>query len=91
MWPSADAKDSQTSRELRYSAGMTDEPENLTLRMLRRIDERLDTIEARLGEISGTQSAVLQLLTAQDARLSRIEADLTRVKRRLDLSDAPAD
>ncbi len=70
---------------------MTDEPENLTLRMLRRIDERLDTIEARLNEITATQSAVLQLLTAQEARLSRIEADINLVKRRLELSDAPAD
>jgi len=70
---------------------MSDEPDNLTLRILRRIDERLDAIEARLSEITGTQSAILQLLTAHDAPLLRIETDLGRVKRRLDLSDAPAD
>lgn len=69
---------------------MADEPDNLTLRMLRKIDARLDAIEARLSEITGTQSAMLQLMTAQDARLSRIESDLSRVQRRLDLNEAPA-
>jgi len=70
---------------------MTDEPENLTLRMLRRIDARLDAIENRLDLIEqrqrGVEHQTTALLQGQDA----MRADLARVKRRLDLSDAPAD
>jgi len=70
---------------------MTDEPENLTLRMLRRIDARLDAMENRLDLIEqrqrGVEHQTTALLQGQDA----VRADLARVKRRLDLSGAPAD
>jgi hypothetical protein len=78
---------------------MTDEPENLTLRYLRRIDEKID----RLGEDVIDMKARMQTvgtglvdirrdivnlhadIVRIDHRLDRVEQPLGRIERRLDL------
>ena len=58
---------------------MSDEPENLVLVYLRRIDQRLDRVETKLD------------IAAVNARLDNLDRRLTRIERRLDLVGQPAD
>lgn len=82
---------------------MADEPENLTLRYLRRIDERttrieetqiehgerLTTIERMLASLRREQALDAEARAALETRIDRLAAEINRIKRRLDLSDAP--
>jgi septal ring factor EnvC (AmiA/AmiB activator) len=82
---------------------MADEPENLTLRYLRRIDERttrieetqiehserLTTIERMLASLRREQALEAEARAALETRIDRLAAEINRIKRRLDLSDAP--
>lgn len=67
---------------------MSDQPADLTLIMLRRLDEKLDRALFNLGEIKER----IGLLEAQYASLSRrvdhIEGRLDRIERRLDIVPA---
>ena len=80
---------------------MSDEPENLVLVYLRRIDakiddlradvvevkQRLTTLEIQVGNLVATeQSHYAQAML----RMDRLGADVDRIKRRLDIADAPA-
>jgi len=74
---------------------MPDEPDNLTLRMLRRMDEKLDRV---LGDVADMkfrltslerQSAEVRLdIAGVSSRLDRMDVRLDRIERRLDLVDA---
>jgi tetrahydromethanopterin S-methyltransferase subunit G len=66
---------------------MADEPENLVLHYLRRLDEKVDRLIADVRELKGTQTGMLEFLAAHDGRLTRIEDRLDRIERRLDLHD----
>lgn len=82
---------------------MADEPENLTLRYLRRIDERttrieetqiehgerLTTIERMLASLRREQALDAKVRAALETRVDRLAAEINRIKRRLDLADAP--
>jgi glutathione S-transferase len=75
---------------------MTDEPDNLVLRYLRRIDERLERVEADLRDLKGRMTLVEERLgylevaiAHQSARIDRIEDRLARIERRLDLVTEP--
>lgn len=71
---------------------MTDNtPDNLVLEHLRAIRGDMDEVKANITEIKTTQAAVLQLMSAHETRLSRIEGDIAFIKRRLDIADAPAE
>ncbi len=66
---------------------MSDQPENLALVYLRRIDAKLDKLQTdipeikeRLGFLEGTYASVSRRVDRMDDRLERIE-------RRLDLVD----
>jgi predicted nuclease with TOPRIM domain len=64
-----------------------DEPDNLTLRYLRRIDEKLDLVIDRVNELT-RRTGTLEISVANlSSRVDRIEARLDRVYRRLDLLD----
>ncbi len=81
---------------------MADEPENLILRYLRRIDEKVDNMGADIRDLKGRMSAVetglnavkrdLVTLTESDARLQitidRQGERLDRIDRHLDLREA---
>ncbi len=74
---------------------MPDEPDNLTLRTLRRMDEKLDRV---LGDVADMkfrltslerQSAEVRLdIAGVSSCLDRMDVRLDRIERRLDLVDA---
>jgi hypothetical protein len=77
---------------------MSDEPEDMTLRLLRRIDERQARFEDALrdfrAELRAIKSYIGGLVTDQTTiahRLEDIEAWRSRINRRLDLVDSDPD
>ena len=71
------------------------EVENLTLEMLRRIDRRLDNIEGdvhdlklRMSIVEDHLGTIIVSIGGLNHRMDRFDERLTRVERRLDLSDA---
>ena len=73
---------------------MTDEIGNLILERLRRMDDRLVNIEADMHDVKLRVSAVedhigtlVASMAGLNARMDRFDARLTRVERRLDISD----
>lgn len=73
---------------------MTDEPDSLVLRYLRKLDEKIDRIDERQQETNGElrsikthMSAFLQSELAQDGSLASILARLDKIERRLDLNN----
>lgn len=80
---------------------MSDAPENLMLRYLRRLDERTERMAEDLREVkhrlSTVEAQVGQLLANEQshyaatmARQDQTDTRLDRIERRLDLTDAPA-
>jgi hypothetical protein len=76
--------------------GMAEEPENLVLHYLRRLDEKVDQlrednreIKARLGQVEATVAQVHVSLAEHSLRFDRLHYRLERIERRLDLVDAP--
>jgi predicted nuclease with TOPRIM domain len=74
---------------------MADEPDNLTLRMLRQIDAKLDTILDRLHDLTARTSSVEDQLVGLrtdfvrlEHRVDRFDERLARIERRLDLIEA---
>jgi len=70
---------------------MTDEPENLTLRMLRSIDEKLDLVRADVQDLKLRATNVEEGLAGVNRRLDRLDERMSRIERRAELKDAPAD
>ena len=75
---------------------MTDEPDSLTLRFLRRLDEKIDRIGDQLSDLSMEvrgmkthMAGFMQSEVAQDHALASISQRLDRIERRLDLQDTP--
>ncbi len=82
---------------------MTEEPENLTLRYLRRIDAKMDglaetqqehghrltRIETSLASMRRDQAYDAEATALSSARVDRISDRIGRIERRLDLTDGP--
>lgn len=79
---------------------MADAPENLTLRRIdertARIEEaqtdhgeRLTTIERMLATLRREQARDAEARASLETRIDRLAAEVNRIKRRLDLTDAP--
>lgn len=73
---------------------MTDEPDSLVLRYLRKLDERGDRVDERLTEITTElrsikthMAAFLQAELAQDGSIASILTRLDKIERRLDLNN----
>jgi len=73
---------------------MVDEPESLVLRYLRRIDERLDRVEDKLGElvlrVSSVERGVADMrvdFAGMQARMDHFDRRLGRIETRLDLAE----
>jgi hypothetical protein len=64
---------------------MSDEPDSLLLRTLRRIDERMDRVETRLSELVGRVGLLEQGYASVSRRLDQIDLRVERIERRLDL------
>lgn len=68
---------------------MTDEPDNLVLRYLRRIDEKLDLVRADVSELKTRAGLLEQQYASISSRVDRIETRLERIEHRLDLVETP--
>jgi len=58
---------------------------------LSEMNTRLGELGATQGALMETQSGMFKLLASQDAWLARLERDVSLIKRRLDIADAPAE
>jgi hypothetical protein len=67
---------------------MANDTNILVLEHLRAIRAKLDNFDVRVDEVVRTQAGMLQLLSAQDSRLLRIESDISIIKQRLELVEA---
>ena len=67
---------------------MTDEPDNLTLQLPRRMDAKLDRLLDDVQDIKIRLTSVEEGLTGVNRRIDRIEVRVDRIERRLDLTDA---
>ncbi len=67
---------------------MADEPVDFTREYLRRMDEKLDRVLARMDELSGTMAGLLQIAAAQGSHLARLDQRVERIEKRLNLVDA---
>lgn len=64
---------------------MTDEPDNIVLRYLRRLDEKVDALREDNREIKTRLGFLEQQYASVSSRIDRIEHRLDRIERRLDL------
>jgi hypothetical protein len=68
---------------------MADEPDNLMLVMLRRIDSTVAETREDIRELKVRMTHVEEGLAGVNRRIDRVELRLDRIERRLDLADAP--
>jgi archaellum component FlaC len=75
---------------------MADEPEDLVLQLLRRVDARLGAVETRLDrmsedfhDVSIRLAHVEENLAGVHRRLDRMDARIERIEKRLELVDGP--
>jgi hypothetical protein len=73
---------------------MTDDPDSIVLRYLRRLDAKADRIGEAVSDLSaevrgikGHLAAFMQDEIAQDSALASIKDRLTRMERRLDITE----
>jgi predicted nucleic acid-binding Zn-ribbon protein len=74
---------------------MSGEPEDLVLRYLRRIDEKVDSlrddmrdVKQRLTSLEGQVALLHGDYARQSERIDRVELRLERIERRLNLAEA---
>ncbi len=67
---------------------MADEPENLVLVMLRRIDAKIDRISDDLRDLKVCATATEEAIAGVNRRLDRLEIRVERIEKRLDLVEA---
>lgn len=68
---------------------MVEEPENLVLTYLRRLDERAARLGEDMREVKNRLGILEQQYASLSTRIDRIEDRLERIERRLDLMPAP--
>jgi predicted nuclease with TOPRIM domain len=66
---------------------MSDEPDNIVLVMLRRIDAKLDRVGEDVHNLKVRMTSVEEGMAAMNRRVDRIEERLDRIERRLDLTE----
>ena len=64
---------------------MTDEPDNIVLQYLRRIDTRFERVDDDLHGVKVRLIAVVEGMAGVHRRMDRSEARLEKIERRLDL------
>jgi archaellum component FlaC len=67
---------------------MADEPDNIVLVMLRKIDQRTERMADDLQDLKMRMTAVEEGLAGVNRRLDRLEVRVERIEKRLELSDA---
>jgi predicted nuclease with TOPRIM domain len=66
---------------------MTDEPDSIVLRYLRRMDEKLDRVLDDHEEIKQRLGALEEGQASLSRRVDRLDARVSRIEKRLDLVD----
>uniref|UniRef100_Q07NL8 Uncharacterized protein n=1 Tax=Rhodopseudomonas palustris (strain BisA53) TaxID=316055 RepID=Q07NL8_RHOP5 len=66
---------------------MVDEPDNIVLVYLRRMDEKLDRLSDDMRDVKVRITAVEEGVAGVNRRLDRLEVRVDRIERRLELSD----
>jgi archaellum component FlaC len=67
---------------------MADEPDNIVLTYLRRIDAKLDRVIDDVQDLKVRMTNVEEGLAGVNRRLDRLEVRVERIERRLDLVDS---
>jgi archaellum component FlaC len=67
---------------------VADEPENIVLAMLRKIDQRTERMAEDLHDLKVRVTAVEEGLAGVNRRLDRLEIRVERIEKRLELTDA---
>ena len=67
---------------------MPDEPDNLVLQLLRRIDQKTDRLIDDVADLKVRITSMEEGLAGVNRRLDRVEARIDRIERRLELADA---
>lgn len=67
---------------------MADEPDNVVLIMLRKLDEKLDRLSDDVKDMKVRMTNVDEGLAGVNRRLDRLETRVDRIERRLELSEA---
>jgi predicted nuclease with TOPRIM domain len=68
---------------------MADEPDNLVLTMLRRIDAKVDRLVEDVKDLKVRMTHVEEGLAGVNRRLDRLDDRVERIEKRLDLVDSP--
>jgi hypothetical protein len=66
---------------------MTDEPESLTLRMLRQVDGKLDTLMTRFQDATARMASIEDQMVGMRSELSGLRSDFVRLEHRMDRFD----
>lgn len=67
---------------------MTDEPDSIVLRYLRRIDEKLDVLIADVRDLKIRTTNTEEGLAGINRRLDRLDDRVMRIEKRLELVEA---
>lgn len=67
---------------------MANEPDNVVLVLLRKIDQRTERMADDLQDLKSPVTSVEEGLAGVHRRLDRLESRVERIERRLELSDA---
>jgi predicted nucleic acid-binding Zn-ribbon protein len=65
---------------------MTDQPENLTLVFLRRLDTKMDRLIDDVADLKTRMTGIEEAVSGQSRRIDRVEARLDHIERRLELA-----
>ena len=68
---------------------MADQPDNIVLTILRKIDLRTERMADDLQDLKMRVTAVEEGVAGVNRRLDRLEQRVERIEKRLELSDAP--
>jgi archaellum component FlaC len=68
---------------------VADEPDNLVLVMLRKMDAKLDRLSEDMRDVKVRMTHVEEGLAGVNRRLDRIEVRVDRIEARLELVDSP--
>jgi uncharacterized coiled-coil protein SlyX len=66
---------------------MADDPENLMLVYLRRLDTKMDRLIDDVADLKARMTGVEEAVAGQSRRIDRMEGRLDHIERRLDLRE----
>ena len=68
---------------------MADQPDNIVLALLRKIDQRTERMADDLQDLKTRVTSVEEGLAGVNRRLDRLEFRVERIEKRLELSETP--